>query len=322
MKAVRVHNHGSVEALSYEDIPVPEPKENEILVKIEAAGVNFIDIYQRKGLYPIEVPYTLGKEGAGIVKKAWKNASDFKINDKVACASCIGSYAEYAIFPTSMAVKIPDKINTKTAAAVMLQGMTAHYLSNSTYQIKENNTILVHAAAGGVGLLLTQMAKMKKAKVIGTVSTEEKAKLAKQNGADNVIIYTKSDFEKEVKEITNGKGVDAVYDGVGKATFEKSLNCLKSRGMLVSFGQSSGPLPLFNTQMLNQKGGLYLTRPSLHHYIATRDELLWRANDIFNWIQEGKLKIKIHKEYNLSEAEEAHKDLESRKTSGKLLLIP
>ena len=322
MKAVRVHKYGSSEALSYEDMEVPEPRENEVLVKIEAAGVNFIDVYHRNWLYPVRLPFTMGKEGAGIVDKVGAKASNVKKGQKVACASCIGTYAEYAIFPANMLVPVPQKIGLKTAAAVMMQGMTAHYLSNSTYDVSKGNTVLVHAAAGGVGSLLTQMAKMKNAKVIGTASTEEKAELARQNGADEVIIYTNADFEQEIKKITDGKGVDAVYDGVGKTTFEKSLSCLKPRGIMVSFGQSSGPIPKFDVRVLNEKGSLFLTRPSLYYYTAERKELLKRASDVFRFIEAGKLKIHIHKEFPLSEAKEAHNELESRRSSGKILLMP
>src|SRR3989338_4766655 len=309
MKAIIIHEFGNANVLKYEDTEKPEPKENEARVKLEAIGVNFIDVYHRKGLYPNKLPFIPGMEGAGIVDKAGKSVSEVKVGDKVAYAMNIGSYAEYAIVPAWKLVKISDKIDTKTACAAMLQGMTAHYLTHSTFPLKKNNIILLHAAAGGVGLLLTQMAKKLGAKVIGTVGNDEKAKLAKENGVDEAIIYTKEDFEEKVKELTNGKGVDVVYDSVGKATFEKSLNCLKPRGMLVSFGQSSGAIPEFNTRILSEKGSLYLTRPTLSNYCSDRAELLSRANDVFSWIKNNKLRIRIHKEFRLSEAKDAHEEL-------------
>jgi len=322
MKVIRVNKFGGSDVLSYEDMSMPEPKENKVRVKIEVAGVNFIDIYQRRGLYPNKVPFTPGMEAAGIVDAVGKNVSEVSKGDRVAYAMNIGSYAEYVIVPAWKLVKIPDDIDIKTACASMLQGMTAHYLTNSTFKIEENNTILLHAAAGGVGLLLTQIAKKLGARVIGTVSTEEKEKLAREVGADEIILYTKQDFEVEVKKLTDNKGVDVVYDSVGKTTFLKSLNCLKPRGLLVSFGQASGAIPEFNTQILSEKGSLFITRPTLASYASNRDELLGRVNDIFSWIMNGKLKIRIHKTFPLSEAKEAHKELESRKTMGKLLLVP
>ena len=322
MKAIRIHKFGNANALKYEDTEKPEPKENDARVKLEAIGVNFIDIYHRTGLYPNKLPFIPGMEGVGIVDKVGAGVSDVKKGDRVAYAMNIGSYSEYAVIPAWKLVKIPNGIDFKTAAASMLQGMTAHYLTHSTFSLKKNDIILLHAAAGGVGLLLTQIAKMKGAKVIGTVGNEEKAKLAKENGADEVIIYTKEGFEKRVRKITNGSCVDVVYDSVGKTTFEKSLNCLKPRGMLVSFGQSSGAIENFNPAILSQKGSLYLTRPTLSNYCADREELLLRANDIFSWIKNNKLKIRIHKEFRLSEAKEAHKELESRRSSGKILMVP
>lgn len=322
MKAIRIHEYGNVEALKYEDVSVPEPKENEVMVKLEAIGVNFIDIYQRNGLYQNKLPFTLGMEGSGIVYKVGKNSSELKFGDRVAYAMSIGSYAEYAVVPAWKLVRMPKNIDFKTAAALMLQGMTAHYLTHSTYKINQNDIILVHAAAGGVGLLLTQMAKMLGARVIGTVGNEEKAKLVKENGANDVIIHTKENFEEEVKKLTNGKGVDVVYDSIGKATFNGSLNCLKARGMLVSFGQSSGTIESFNPRILSEMGSLFLTRPTLSNYVATREELLWRANEIFNWVKNKELKIRIHKVFKLSEAKEAHKESEGRKSKGKILLAP
>src|SRR3989338_9042512 len=322
MKAIRIHKFGNANALKYEDTEKPEPKENDARVKLEAIGVNFIDIYHRTGPYPNKLPFIPGMEGVGIVDKVGAGVSDVKKGDRVAYAMNIGSYAEYAIIPSWKLVKIPNGIDFKTAAASMLQGMTAHYLTHSTFKLNNNHTILLHATAGGVGSLLTQVAKMIGAKVIGTVGNEEKAKLAKENGADEVIIYTKENFEEGVKELTNGNGVDVVYDSVGKATFEKSLNCLKRRGMLVSFGQSSGAIENFNPGVLSQKGSLFLTRPTLSNYCSNRAELLSRANDLFNWIKNKELKIKIHKSFRLSEAKKAHEQLGGRKSSGKILLMP
>jgi len=322
MKAVILHKYGNTDALKYEDMPIPEPKENDARVKLEAIGVNFIDVYHRKGLYPNKLPFIPGMEGAGIIDEISDNRFGFKKGDRVAYAMNIGSYAEYAAAPAWKLVKVPDEIDMKTAASLMLQGMTAHYLTHSTFPLKKNSIILLHAAAGGVGLLLTQMAKIIGAKVIGTVGNEEKAKLAKENGADDAIIYTKEDFEEKTKKITDGKGVDAVYDSVGKNTFEKSLNCLKPRGMLVSFGQSSGAIENFNPAILSQKGSLFLTRPTLSNYCASREELLWRANEVFNLVKNKELKIRIHKVFRLSEAEKAHEELEGRKSSGKVLMVP
>ena len=322
MKAIRIFERGSAEVLSYEDVSMPEPKEGEVRIKIEVTGVNYIDVDQRTGLYPIDLPFTPGMEASGVVDIIEGNVSEVSKGDRVAYAMNIGSYAECSIVPAWKLVPIPDYMDVKTACAAMLQGMTAHYLTRSIYKIKKNDTILLHAAAGGVGLLLTQIAKKLGAKVIGTVSTEEKAKIAKEAGADEIILYSKLDFEEEVKKLTGGKGVDVVYDSVGKTTFLKSLNCLKPRGLLASFGQSSGAIPEFNTKILSEKGSLFLTRPTLANYASNNNEILQRTNDIFSWIKNGDLKIRIHKEFKLSEAKEAHKELESRKTIGKLLLIP
>jgi len=320
MKAIRVNNCGSPEVLSYEDIPIPGPKENEARVKLESIGVNYIDIYHRTGLYPNDVPFTPGMEAAGVVDAVGRNVIEVKKGDRVAYAMNLGSYAEYAIVPAWMLAPIPNSMDFNSAAATMLQGMTAHYLTHSTFKIEKNDTILLHAAAGGVGLLLTQIAKKLGAKVIGTVSTDEKAKLAKEAGADEIIIYTKQDFEEEVKKLTDCSGVEVVYDSVGKTTFEKSIKCLKNRGYLVLFGQSSGPVPQLDLKLLYE-GSLFITRPSLKYYVKNREELLQRTNDLFQWISNGELKIRIHKEFKLSEAKEAHKELESRKTMGKLLLV-
>ena len=322
MKEIRTHEFGNADVLKYEDSEKPEPEENEARLKLEAIGVNFIDVYHRTGLYPNKLPFIPGMEGAGIVDAVGAGVSDVKQGDRVAYAMNLGSYAEYSIVPAWKLVKIPDEIDTKTACAAMLQGMTAHYLTHSTFKLNKNHTILLHAASGGVGLLLTQIAKNLGARVIGTTGNEEKAELAKENGADDIIIYTKEDFEKRVKKLTDDKGVDVVYDSVGKATFEKSLNCLKPRGMLVSFGQSSGAIPEFKTRILSEKGSLYLTRPTLADYASNKEEVSQRTKDIFLWIKNKELKIRIHKEFRLSEAKKAHEELEGRKSSGKILMMP
>jgi NADPH:quinone reductase len=322
MKAIRIEQQGGPENLQLEDIAVPKPGPEEVLVKLDASGVNFIDTYHRTGLYKMPLPFTPGMEGAGTVASAGERVIDWSPGDRVAWAMTVGSYAEYAVVPEAKLVRVPDGVNTRTAAAIMLQGMTAHYLTRSTFPLKSGDTALVHAAAGGAGLLITQFAKSIGARVIGTVSTEEKAKLARDAGADEVILYTQQDFEAETKRITNGKGADVVYDSVGATTFQKSLNSLRPRGMMVLFGQSSGPVPPFELTLLNQKGSLYVTRPSLNHYVLTREELIWRADELFTAVLEGKLKVRIDKEYPLAEAAQAHRDLESRKTTGKLLLVP
>jgi NADPH2:quinone reductase len=322
MKAVRVHKYGDPEVLTLEEIPVPEPRAGEARVQIEAIGLNYIDIYQRTGLYPIPTPFTLGTEGAGVVDAVGPDVTEVKKGDRVGYVSIPGAYAEYAVVPAGRLVPIPANIDARSAAALMLQGMTAHYLTHSTYPLKKGDTALIHAAAGGVGLLLIQIAKRLGATVIGTVSTEAKAKLAKDAGADHVILYTQTDFLAEVKKLTDGRGLDVVYDSVGKTTFDKSLDCLRPRGYLVLFGQSSGPVPPFDPGKLAGKGSLFLTRPSLPHYTLERTELLERANDIFNWTAVGKLQLRIEKTYPMTEAAEAHRQLEGRKTTGKLILLP
>jgi len=322
MKAIRIHNHGGPEVLAYEDVPVPEPGAGEARVKIEASGVNFIDIYHRIGLYPMNRPCILGSEGAGIVDALGEGVSEVKPGDRVAYAMIPGSYAEYAVVPAVKLVPVPDDIDAKSAAGIMLQGMTAHYLTHSTYPLQKGDTALVHAAAGGVGLLLVQVAKLLGAKVIGTVSTQAKADLARRAGADEIIQYTERDFLAEVKRITHGQGVHVVYDSVGASTFEKSLDCLRPRGYLVLFGQSSGPVAAFDPAKLAAKGSLFLTRPSLAHYALTRAELLRRATDLFDWLQAGKLNLRIEKSLPLQDAREAQQLLEKRKTTGKLILIP
>jgi NADPH2:quinone reductase len=322
MKAVRIEKYGGPEVLSHAEIPVPEPKVGEARVKIEASGVNYIDIYQRTGLYPLPTPFTLGTEAAGIVDAVGPDVTEVKKGDRVGYAMIPGSYAEYIVVPAPRLVPIPANIDARSAAALMLQGMTAHYLTRDTYTIKKDDTALIHAAAGGVGLLLIQIAKQLGATVIGTVSTEAKAKLAKEAGADHVILYTQTDFLAEVKKYTEGRGVNVVYDSVGQTTFDKSLDCLRPRGYLVLFGQSSGAVPPFDPGRLAAKGSLFLTRPSLVHYTLERRELLQRANDIFNWTAAGKLKVRIDKTFPLAEAAEAHRQLEGRRTTGKLLLLP
>jgi NADPH:quinone reductase len=321
MKAIRIHAVGGPERLEYEEVPLPEPGPSDALVEVAAAGVNFIDIYLRTGLYRSALPFTLGQEAAGTVKAIGSGVTEVAVGDRVAWAGVPGAYAEFARVPASALVKLPETISFEKAAAAMLQGMTAHYLSHSTWPLKQGDTALVHAAAGGVGLLLVQMAKMRGARVIGTVSTQAKADLALEAGADAVIFYARQEFEPEVKRLTDGKGVDVVYDAVGAATFVQSLNSLRPRGMLVSYGNSSGAVPPFEPLILSQKGSLFLTRPRLTDYIATRLELLWRADDLLGWVASGKLTIHTAS-YPLSKAAEAHRDLETRQTIGKLLLVP
>ncbi|HSE90673.1 MAG TPA: quinone oxidoreductase [Candidatus Binatia bacterium] len=322
MKAVRVHKCGAPEVLSNDEIPVPEPKAGEARVKIEAIGVNYIDIYQRTGLYPLKTPFTLGTEGAGIVDAVGPDVTEVKKGDRVGYVMIPGSYAEYAIVPAGRLIPIPSNIDARSAAALMLQGMTAHYLTHSTYALKKGDVALIHAAAGGVGLLLIQIAKQLGATIIGTVSTEAKANLAKEAGADYLILYTQSDFLAEVKKFTDGRGVHVVYDSVGQTTFDKSLDCLRPRGYMVLFGQSSGPVSPFDPAKLATRGSLFLTRPSLAHYTLDRAELLQRANDLFTWTDSGKLKLRIEKTLPMTEAAEAHRQLEGRKTSGKVILLP
>jgi len=322
MKIVLVEEPGGPEQLRLIEMPKPEPGRDQALVKIAAAGVNFIDIYHRTGLYKVDPPITLGMEGAGVVEAVGEGVTEVAPGDRVAYAMARGSYAEYAVVPAWMLVKLPPALDFQSAAAAMLQGMTAHYLTHSTFPLKSGDACLIHAAAGGVGLLLVQMAKMRGARVFGTVSTPAKAELARQAGADVVILYTEQDFLEVVRRETNGRGVDVVYDSVGAATWDKSLDCLRPRGMMVSFGNASGPVPAFQPLVLSQKGSLFLTRPTLGHYTATREELLWRAGDVLSWVQDGRLKLRIERVYRLEEAAEAHRALESRATSGKLLIVP
>jgi NADPH2:quinone reductase len=316
MKAVFVEQPGGVENLKYGEVPKPTPAEGHALVKIAAAGVNYIDVYFRTGLYPAPPPVVLGSEGAGTVEAVGPGVTNVAPGDRVAYAMARGSYAEYAVVPAWQLVKIPASVDFNTAAAAMLQGMTAHYLVHSTYPLKQGDSCLIHAAAGGVGLVLVQMAKMRGARVIGTVGNEEKAKQVKEAGADEVVIYTKEDFT------VKAKGMHVVYDSVGKTTFLQSLDCLRPRGMMVTYGNASGPVPDFAPLILSQKGSLFLTRPSLAHYATTAEEIAWRAGDVLNWIVQGNLKLYIHKVYRLADAAQAHRDLESRKTTGKLLLTP
>jgi len=322
MKAIQVKQFGGPEVLEYVDLPTPSPKPNEALVKINAAGINFIDVYNREGRYKVPLPFVIGQEAAGVVVDLGKEVTTVRKGDRVAYTNILISYAEYAVVPADRLVKVPDDIDDRQAAAAMLQGMTAHYLAYDTFPLQKGDTALVHAAAGGVGLLLVQMAHNLGARVIGTVSTEAKAKLAREAGADEIILYTQTDFEVETKRLTDDKGVDVVYDSVGKTTFDKSLNVLRPRGMMVPFGGSSGAVPPFDPLILTQKGSLFLTRPSLGHYVITSEELQRRASALFGLISVGKLKLRIEHIYPLNDAQQAHRDLEGRKTTGKLLLIP
>ncbi|HSL55766.1 MAG TPA: quinone oxidoreductase [Pyrinomonadaceae bacterium] len=322
MQAIQVSQTGGPEVLTAVELPVPRPKPNEALVNIKAAGINFIDVYLREGRYPTPLPCISGQEAAGVVTEVGSEVTTIKPGDRVAYSSVLGSYAEYAAVPANRLVKVPDDLDFEQAAAAMLQGMTAHYLLHSSYPLKKDETALIHAAAGGVGLLLVQMAKKIGARVIATAGTQEKAQLARDAGADECIVYTEADFETETRRLTNNEGVHVVYDGVGKATFDKDLNVLRPRGYLVLFGGSSGAVPPFDLIKLSQKGSLFITRPTLAHYTATREELEWRASDVLQSIARGELKLRIHKVYPLAEAEQAHRDLEGRKTTGKLLLRP
>jgi NADPH:quinone reductase len=326
MKAIQINHTGRPEVMELVELPVPQPKSNEAVVKIQAAGVNFIDVYNREGRYKAPLPLVLGQEAAGVVSAVGDDVRGFAAGDRVAYTMTLGSYAEYAAVPADRLVKIPAEVGEREAAAAMLQGMTAHYLSHDTYPLKKGETALVHAAAGGVGLLLVQMAHNLGARVIATVSTEDKAKLARAAGADDVILYTQTDFEAETTRLlggkNGGKGVDVVYDSVGKTTFDKGLNLLRPRGMMVLYGGSSGAVAPFDPLVLTQKGSIFLTRPSLGNYIATAQELQQRAGAVFGMIRDGKLKLRIEHVYPLAEAQRAHRDLEGRKTTGKLLLLP
>jgi NADPH:quinone reductase len=320
MKQVQVKEPGGPERLTIADAPIPEPGPGQALVKIAASGVNFIDVYYRTGLYKADRPITIGSEAAGTVERIGPGVTEIAPGDRVAYVMARGSYAEYAVVPAAQLVRIPDRLDFVTAAGVMLQGMTAHYLTHSTCPLKPGDTCLVHAAAGGAGGLIVQMAHARGARVLGTTSTAAKAGIARQAGADEVILYTRTDFDVEARRLTDGRGVDVVYDSVGQSTFERSLNSLRPRGMLALFGQSSGSVPPFDPAILNAKGSLFLTRPSLAHYLLTRDELLWRAGDLFNALQTGALTFNLHRTFTLEQAPEAHRLLEGRATTGKLVL--
>jgi NADPH2:quinone reductase len=322
MKAIRVEKVGGTEVLQLRDVPVPEPGKGQARIKLEIIGINFIDVYHRTGLYPLPLPFIPGGEGAGIVDAIGPDVTEVKVGDRVAYAMGSASYAEMVVMPAWKLVKLPEWLSTQDAAAAMLQGLTVNYLLRSTYEVKKGDPILVHAAAGGVGLLMVQAAKHIGAFVIGTVSTEEKAQNVREAGADEVILYTKHDFLEETKRIMRGAGVAAVYDSVGQATYERSLDCLRPRGILVLFGQSSGPVSSFNPSVLAQKGSLYLTRPTLAHYMLTREELLQRTSELFDWLQSGVVKLRIDSIFPLAKAADAHHKLESRASSGKILLKP
>ena len=322
MKAIRINKHGGPEVLEHEDIATPEAGAGQVSIKVATAGLNYIDTYHRTGLYPVELPLTLGLEGSGTVESVGADVSEFSAGDRVAWSGCPGSYAEYVVASADKIVQIPDGLAFESAAACMLQGMTTHYLSHSTYPLKQSDTALVHAAAGGVGLILIQVAKMLGARVIGTCGTEDKADLAREAGADEVILYTEQDFEAETRRLTDGIGVDVAYDSVGKSTWEKSMNCLRPRGYLVLFGNSSGAVPPIDPLLLSQKGSLFLTRPTLVSHTQTRDELLGRANEILSWVDSGKLNIRIDRTVPLADAADAHRALESRATKGKVLIQP
>jgi NADPH2:quinone reductase len=322
MKAIRIHQTGDAGVLRLEEIEVPSPGPGQVLLRIEATGVNFTEIYSRTGLYQMAFPATLGSEAAGTVEAIGPGVTTVRPGDRVASVNVLGAYAEYGLAPADRVVPLPDRVSTRQGAAVMLQGITAHYLTTSTFPLQRGHTCLVHAAAGGLGLLMCQMARRIGARVIATVSTEEKAALAREAGADDVILYTQADFESEVKRLTGGAGVQVVYDSVGRTTFAKGLNCLVRRGMMVLCGQSSGPVEPFDPQILNQKGSLFLTRPTMAHYIATRAELLERTADLLGWVADGSLTVRVGHEFPLARAADAHRELEGRRTAGKVLLIP
>ncbi len=322
MRAIRIHQNGGPEVLQLDEVAQPAPGPGQIRVKMEASGINFVEIYQREGLYQLPLPLALGGEGAGTVDAVGPGVTGFTPGDRVASASMVGAYAEYALAPAHLTARIPAELDTQRAAAVMLQGMTAHYLALSTFPLQAGQSALIHAAAGGVGALLVQIAKMRGARVIATVGTDEKAEIARASGADEVVIYTREDFVARTRAFSGGKGVDVVYDSVGASTFDGSLNCLRPRGMLVLYGQSSGPVAPVNPQILNAKGALFLTRPTLVHYIANREEFQWRTGDLFQWIAEGKLTVRVDSTYPLEQAAAAQTALAARSTKGKVLLLP
>ncbi len=320
MKLIRIHAAGEPEVMQLEQSALPEPGPGQARIHIEAAGLNFIDIYQRSGQYKVPLPFTPGQEAAGVVDAVGPDSDSFKPGDRVAYAFVLGAYAEYTLVPVEKLVPVPDQVDSRTAAALLLQGMTAHYLTHDTFPVHPGQTVLIHAAAGGTGQLLVQMAKLRGARVLATASSPAKLELARQRGADETFLY--DDFEAGVKQATSGKGVDVVYDSVGKDTFDRSLNCLRPRGMMALFGQASGAVPPLDLQVLNAKGSLYVTRPSLGHYLLTRDELLRRAGDCFDWVARGQLRVQIDREFPLSQAADAHRALASRATRGKVLLLP
>ncbi|HEY1577849.1 MAG TPA: quinone oxidoreductase [Terracidiphilus sp.] len=322
MNAIQIQTTGGPEVLQLAELPIPVPGPGQVLIRVEAVGMNFIEIYFRRGTYKATLPLVPGSEAAGTIEELGSGVTGFKPGDLVASVGMLGSYAEYALVPASQVVKVPDGLSPEQAAAAMLQGMTAHYLAKSTHALKAGDTALVHAGAGGVGLLLTQMATKIGARVITTVSTKEKAELSREAGASDVILYTEQDFLAEVKRLTGGKGVDVVYDSVGKTTFESSLNCLRPRGLLALFGGSSGPVPAFDLIQLSNRGSLFLTRPTLWHYVATRQELEWRAGEVLGWVKSGELKLRMEHVYALADAGQAQTAMENRKTTGKILLEP
>jgi NADPH:quinone reductase len=322
VKAIRVHATGGPETLRLEEVPVPAPGPGQVLIRVEATGVNFVDVYHREGLYPVPLPFTPGREAAGIVERIGDGVTTCRPGERVASESLTGGYAEYAIAAAERVVPLPEGLDSRVGAAVLLQGLTAHYLAFSTYSLHPGDTCLVHAAAGGVGLLLCQIARRRGARVIGTVGTEEKARLAREAGAHDVILYSRDDFQAETGRLTGGAGVQVVYDSVGRTTFLKGLDCLAPRGTMVLYGQSSGPVGSLDPQILNQKGSLFLTRPTLAHYVRTREELLQRTRELFGWVADGSLAVRIGREFPLAAAAEAHAELEARRTTGKVLLIP
>jgi NADPH2:quinone reductase len=322
LKVVRVHRYGDPDVLTYEEIPEPVPGRGEVLVRLKAIGVNFIDVYFRRGVFDVRLPFVPGVEAAGVVEELGSEVSEVGIGDRVVYARVLGAYAEYSVVPVERLIKIPDGVDFSTAAAVMLQGVTAHFLSHSAYAVKQGDVVLVHAAAGGVGLLLVQLAKMKGAKVIGVVSSEVKAALAREFGADEIVLYSKPDWDQEVRRITGGRGVQVVYDSVGKDTFEKSLNCLAPRGYLVLYGRSSGSAPPVSPDQLMCRGSLFITRPVFAHYTASREELVERARAVLEWVKSGQLRLHVYGTFELGEASLAHRLIESRVTVGKILLLP
>ncbi|HZP60778.1 MAG TPA: quinone oxidoreductase [Opitutaceae bacterium] len=322
MHAIRIHENGGAEKLLWEELPVPQPGPGEVRLRVEAAGVNFVDIYQRNGLYPVTLPFTLGQEAAGVVTAVGEGVTSFKPGDRVATARALGAYAEETLVPAAQLVPVPPAIPLQQAAALLLQGITAHYLACDTFPLKAGDTALVHAAAGGVGLLLVQIAKKRGARVLGTVSTDDKARLAREAGADEVVVYSRDNFAAAAKRFTDGAGVDVVYDSVGRNTFEGSLESLRPRGLFVTFGNASGPVPPFAPLLLTQKGSLFFTRPSIAHYLRTTAELRARTDDLFRWVAAGELGVRLSASYPLAAAADAHRALESRTTTGKLLLLP